>query len=70
MEGTVKFYNWKKRYGFIVGDDGKEYFVHMTGITRGTRLFPGDKVEFEVEETEKGPKAVNVKKPEGENNNQ
>lgn len=62
MRGEVKFYNWKKRYGFIKGEDGKDYFVHMTGITRGTRIYEGDKVEFDVEEGEKGPKAVNVRK--------
>ena len=64
MKGVVKFYNWKKRYGFIQGEDGKDYFVHMTGITPGTRLYEGDKVEFDVEEGEKGPKAVNVRKSE------
>ena len=62
MEGTVKFYNFKKRFGFIAGEDGKDYFLHMTGIVPGERLNENDKVSFDVEEDEKGPKAVNVKK--------
>ena len=62
MKGKVKFYNWKKRYGFIHGEDGKDYFVHMTGITKGTKLFEGDDVVFDVEESERGPKAINVRK--------
>jgi len=61
-EGTVKFYNEIKRFGFIAGDDGKEYFVHESGLKEGTRLREGDKVSFEVVEGEKGPKAEQVEK--------
>ncbi len=61
-EGTVKFYNEVKRFGFIAGDDGKEYFVHESGLKEGTRLREGDKVNFEVVEGEKGPKAEQVEK--------
>ncbi len=61
-EGTVKFFNEIKRFGFIAGDDGKEYFVHETGLKEGTRLREGDKVKFEVVEGEKGPKAEQVEK--------
>lgn len=64
MEGTVKFFNVMKNFGFIAGDDGKEYFVHVTGLQPGVRLYEGDKVTFEVEEGDKGPKAVNVAKVE------
>jgi len=62
MKGTVKFFNESKGFGFITADDGKEYFVHITGLAEGTRLRDNDAVEFEVEEGERGPKAVNVKK--------
>jgi len=62
MEGTVKFFNAKKRFGFITGEDGKDYFVHLSGITKGTFIHDGDRVTFDVEEGEKGPKAVNVRK--------
>ena len=62
ITGTVKFYNVKKMFGFITGDDGKDYFVHISGFEEGTRIYEGDKVEFESEEGDRGPKAVNVKK--------
>jgi len=62
MKGTVKFYNEAKHFGFIAGEDGKEVFVHSTALEPGVTLSEGDAVTFEVEEGEKGPKAVNVKK--------
>lgn len=62
MEGTVKFFNAMKGFGFIAGDDGKEYFVHQTGLNDGVTLQDNDAVTFDVEEGERGPKAVNVSK--------
>ena len=57
--GTVKFFNVEKGFGFITPDEGgKDLFVHKTG-TR-VSLFEGDKVVFEVEQSAKGPNAVNV----------
>ena len=41
MKGTVKFYNVMKRFGFITGEDGRDYFVHVTGLKPGVRLFEG-----------------------------
>jgi CspA family cold shock protein len=64
QKGTVKFFNEGKGFGFINGDDGKDYFVHSSGIEEGTRLREDDKVEFKVVEGERGPKAENVKKVE------
>ena len=61
-EGTVKFFNMRKNFGFITGDDGKDYFVHTSGLTEGTSLDEGDKVSFEVVEGDKGEKAEKVKK--------
>ncbi len=61
-EGTVKFFNVSKRFGFISGDDGKEYFVHESGLAAGTRIREGDKVKFEVVAGDRGPKAENVEK--------
>ena len=60
MKGSVKFYNDMRGFGFIAGEDGKEYFVHQTGIKDGVILQDNAKVEFDVEEGDRGPKAVNV----------
>ncbi len=62
MEGTVKWYNERKSYGFIETEDNKDVFVHRSALAEGTVLREGDNVEFEVEETEKGLQAINVKK--------
>jgi len=62
MNGTVKFFNERKGFGFIAGEDGKEYFVHTTGLAEGTQLNENDAVTFDVEEGDRGPKAVNVAK--------
>ncbi|MFH1403453.1 MAG: cold shock domain-containing protein [Candidatus Altiarchaeota archaeon] len=61
-EGTVKFFNRNKGFGFINGDDGKDYFVHETGLSQGTSINEGDRVTFDVVQGDKGPKAENVKK--------
>ena len=62
MKGTVKFFNRMKGFGFIAGEDGKEYFVHQSALAEGVNLNDNDPVEFDVEEGDRGPKAVNVKK--------
>ena len=52
MEGTVKFFNESKGYGFITNDDtGRDIFVHVTGLN-GETLNEGDKVEYVEEEGE------------------
>jgi len=60
MNGTIKFFNESKGFGFITANDGSEYFVHVTGLTEGASVKEGDAVVFDVEEGERGPKAVNV----------
>jgi len=62
MNGKIKWYNARKGYGFIEGEDGKDIFVHRTSVPQGTFLNEGDQVEYETEETDKGVKAVNIKK--------
>jgi CspA family cold shock protein len=62
VEGTVKFFNEVKQFGFIAGDDGKEYFVHASGLKERTTIREGDKVRFEVVQGDKGPKAEQVEK--------
>jgi CspA family cold shock protein len=62
MKGTVKWYNTRKGYGFIHCDDDKEAFVHRTAIPMELSLNEGDEVQFEIENSERGLKAINVKK--------
>jgi len=62
MNGKVKFFNEMKGFGFIACDDGKEVFVHQTALEEGVTLQENDAVTFDVEEGDRGPKAVNVKK--------
>ena len=61
MKGKVKFFNKSKGFGFIAGENDKEYFVHESGIKQGS-IDENDEVNFDVEEGDRGPKAVNVEK--------
>ncbi len=59
QQGTVKFFNVEKGFGFIKHDDSnKETFVHVSGLNG--EIKEGDKVEFELQEGKKGMNAVNV----------
>ncbi|MBQ9766184.1 MAG: cold-shock protein [Lachnospiraceae bacterium] len=64
MKGTVKWFNNQKGYGFISDEEGKDVFVHFSGLVmEGYKtLEEGQEVEFEVVNGEKGPQATNVTK--------
>ena len=62
VEGTVKFFNRMRNYGFINGDDGTSYFVHGTGLKEGVEIDEGDRVSFKAVKGDKGPKAEDVEK--------
>ncbi len=65
MQGTVKWFNDAKGYGFISQETGEDVFVHYSAIEMdGFRsLTEGEKVEFEVQRGPKGLQAVSVRKP-------
>jgi CspA family cold shock protein len=67
MKGTIKFFNEGKGFGFIAGDGGNEYFVHLTDLegVEARDLQEGTAVEFEVVQGDKGPKAAHVKLDQG-----
>jgi CspA family cold shock protein len=62
--GTVKWFNDKKGYGFINENEGRDVFVHFSAIdmTGFKTLSEGDMVIFDVEESDRGPEAKNVKR--------
>jgi len=65
VRGKVKWFNNQKGYGFITRDDGTgDVFVHYSSVAGGgfKSLAEGDAVEFEVVDSDKGPKASNVSK--------
>ncbi|MCX6302273.1 MAG: cold-shock protein [Bacteroidetes bacterium RBG_19FT_COMBO_42_7] len=65
MKGTVKWYDRVKGYGFLQTEDNKDIFVHRSGLeVPQSELEAGQTVEFEIEQREKGPVAIKVKKAE------
>jgi len=64
LQGTVKWFNESKGFGFIEQEEGKDIFVHYSAIQGNgfKTLNEGDKVEFDVVDGPKGPAAANVNK--------
>ena len=61
MKGTVKWYDTVKGFGFIQSEDGKDYFVHRSGVKDNVFSLEADQaVEFEIKDSDKGPVAVDV----------
>jgi len=64
VTGTVKKVIADRGFGFITADDGKDYFFHRDGLEAGVdfdRLAGGEKVSFDVEPSQRGPRATRVK---------
>ena len=63
-QGIVKWFNDRKGYGFISQEEGNDVFVHFSSInaTGYKTLSEGDRVEFDIEESDRGPEAKNVTK--------
>jgi CspA family cold shock protein len=62
-QGTIKFFNTTKGFGFITSDSGEDIFFHKSNVkSTGFRdvLNQGDKVQFEVKEEQKGKRAYNI----------
>ena len=62
-DGTIKRIVLDRGFGFLEGDDGKEYFFHMSGLAEGIRiesLREGQKVSYDTERSPRGPRATRV----------
>ena len=65
MKGTVKWFDEGKGYGFVITEDGKEFFVHWKSIVTVSELgrktlIPDEEVEFDTIETDRGIQAINI----------
>ncbi len=63
MKGTVKMFNKEKGYGFIRTEEGKDIFFHFRALLDGSNVVEQNtNVDFELEESERGPRAINITK--------
>uniref|UniRef100_UPI0032167AFC cold-shock protein n=1 Tax=uncultured Draconibacterium sp. TaxID=1573823 RepID=UPI0032167AFC len=61
MKGTVKWYDAVKGFGFVQSEENKDFFVHRSGVKDSVfALEAGQEVEFETQESDRGPVAINV----------
>ncbi|WP_455537891.1 cold-shock protein [Terrisporobacter sp.] len=65
FNGTVKWFNEEKGYGFITNEEGEDIFVHFSNVKEegnSKNLHEGESVSFDVIQADKGPSAINVRK--------
>ncbi len=62
MKGKMKMFNSERGFGFVTGEDGKDAYVHTSAIVGGGVLAAGDTIEYDVEASDRGLRAKNVKK--------
>lgn len=60
MQGKIKWYNYQKGYGFILGDDEEQYFLHRSQVNESMNLKENMRVEFTPTATEKGKQATGL----------
>jgi CspA family cold shock protein len=60
LDGTVKFFNFSKGYGFITYGNGEDIFVHVSNVKGRIKI--GDKVRFQIEDVPKGKRAIKVER--------
>ena len=58
--GKIKVWNQGSGWGFIEGNDGEDYFLNVKHLRAGQNIRVGSKVKFDIEESQKGPQAINV----------
>ena len=58
--GIVKSWNLAQGWGFIEGDDGEDYFIHISKVRKGQSISNNSRVKFDVSEGQRGPEAENV----------
>ena len=60
ISGTVKSCNTSQGWGFIEGDDGEDYFIHLSKVRKGQSISQKSRVKFDVSQGQQGPEAENV----------
>ena len=60
ISGTVKSWNTSQGWGFIEGDDGEDYYIHVSKVRRGQSISDNSRVKFDVSQGQRGPEAENV----------
>ena len=60
ISGTVKSWNPSQGWGFIEGDDGEDYYIHVSKLRKGQSISHNSRVKFDVSQGQRGPEAENV----------